>query len=484
MRKRSGIIAGMSKIGLISYVKTLFNDRALWRTMLALALPIALQNLLTSSLSLIDTVMVGSLGSLSISALGYGSQVTFFANIVMFGFSSGGAIFVAQYWGNRDMKGIAKSIGLLLTFNIPVSLLFFCAARFAPEFLISIFTEDALAIAEGAKYLEIASFSYIGVALTQTLSIPLRSTEDVKTPIIASGISVVLNTLLNYCFINGNFGFPAMGIEGAALATSISANIAAALLIVICLMRKNIIGKSIKDMFTFDWSFMKAFLKKSLPVLINETLWALGVLGFNMVLGRLGTDNYSALTITKTVENIAFVFYIGICHACNVTVAKNVGAGNIAQAKRHATQFMIIEPVLALLVGIMVLILRAPILSLFNISDAERTVAMALLLIYGIELGARNLPYIAVVGVFRGGGDSKAGMRYDLTCQWLIALPAVIISGLILKLDFVLVYLIMLLFEDIPKTVLCIRRFKSMKWIMPVTESGKRALELELEERV
>ncbi|MDO4567346.1 MAG: MATE family efflux transporter [Clostridia bacterium] len=454
----------------------LFRDREFWSAIRKLALPLAMQNLLTSSLALIDTVMVGSLGSLSISAVGFASQVAFFANIVMFGIASGGAVFIAQYWGNNDRDGIAKTFGMTLVCNIPISLTFFLLAFFTPELMIGIFTDDALAIAEGARYIKIASFSYLGVALNQTMSIALRSTEHVKSPIAVSAVSVVLNALLNYILIFGKLGFEPMGVEGAAYATAISALAAPVLLIIISLIEKNILVAPLRKLFGFDSAFVKEFFRRATPVLINESLWALGVVGCNMILGRLGTDNYSALTISRTVENLAFVFFLGICNACNVLVAKNVGAGNIAKAKRHATQFMALVPMLAIALGLVIILLRGPILSVFNITDAERAIAFWLLLIYGCEVGLRNLPYIAVVGVFRAAGDTKIGMKYDLVFLWFIALPVTFLCAFVLKLPFVAVYAVMLLCEDIPKTLVCLRRFAGLKWIMPVTEEGIRGL--------
>ncbi len=456
--------------------KGLFDDREFWQAIWKLAVPLALQNLLTSSLSLVDTVMVGTLSGVAISAVGFASQIAFFSNIVMFGFASGAAVFIAQFWGNKDRDGISKTFCLTLLCNVPVSLIFFGLAFFAPEMMINIFTDDPMAIAEGAGYLRIASFSYIGVAVQQTMSIALRSTEHIKSPVIVSAISVIMNVVLNYILIFGKLGFKPMGIVGAAYATSISGIIAPILLIIISVCEKNILIAPVKKLFNLKGGFVKEFFSRALPVLLNESLWALGVVAYNMILGRLGTSNFSAVTIARTVENLAFVFFIGICNACNVLVAKNVGAGDIHKARRHASRFMVLVPILAIVLGVTIVILRAPILSVFNITDAERAIASVLLLIYGFEIGLRNLPYIAIVGCFRAAGDTKIGMKYDLLFLWAVSLPLTFIAAFVLKLPFIAVYAIMLLCEDIPKTIVCLKRFFSLKWIKPVTEEGLRGL--------
>lgn len=448
--------------------KNVFHDKVFWKALLRLALPIALQNLLTTSLSLIDTLMVGRLGDTAIAAVGIGSQIAFFCNIVMFGIASGGAVFVAQYWGNGDKDGISRAYVMMLLCNIPIALLFIAAAFTMPKTLIGLFTNDADVIAVGASYIRIACISYLGVALSQTCSIVLRSVEEVKLPFITSALSVAINTVLNYALIFGKFGCPQLGVDGAAYATSIAALIAPVLLLIMSRAKKNAVASNFRAGFRISKDFAKSFFKKSLPVLANESLWALGVMCYNAVFGHMGTDNYAALTIFRTVENISFVFFVGVCNACNVIVAKSIGAGDIDKAKTYAGRFMVIVPVMAVIIGAGVIALRGPILTLFNSDAYVKTTAAALLMIYGIEMGVRNIPYISIVGIFRAGGDTKTGMKFDLMCLWLFALPVTAILGLVFKIDFLIVYTVMLLCEDIPKNIMCIQRFRSMKWIQPV----------------
>lgn len=450
----------------------MFEDKNFWKSMLRLALPIAFQNLLTTSLSLVDTLMIGQLGDVSIAAVGIASQVAFFVNIAMFGIASGGAVFIAQYWGRGDRDGISRAYGMMLICNIPIALILSTVVFLFPNSVIGLFSNDQVAIAEGARYIKIACFSYLGVALSQTFSIVLRSTEEVKLPVVSGAVAVVINVILNYVLIFGKFGFPAMGVEGAALATTISGLFSPILMLVISIFKKNVLVPPIRKMFSISKEFVAEFFQRASPVLINETLWALGVMGYNAVFGRMGTGNYSALTIFRTVENISFVFFIGICNACNVMIAKRVGAGDIEEAKQYSKRFLLLVPALAVVVGAMVILLREPILGIFNIASEVHSTASILLLIYGLEMGLRNIPYVSVVGIFRAGGDTKTGMKYDLLSLWLLALPITAVCGLVLDMPFIWVYVIMLLCEDLLKNVLCIRRYLSMKWIQPVKNEG------------
>ena len=191
----------------------MFEDKNFWKSMLRLALPIAFQNLLTTSLSLVDTLMIGQLGDVSIAAVGIASQVAFFVNIAMFGIASGGAVFIAQYWGRGDRDGISRAYGMMLICNIPIALILSTMVFLFPNSVIGLFSNDQVAIAEGARYIKIACFSYLGVSLSQTFSIVLRSTEEVKLPVVSGAVAVAINVILNYVLIFGKFGFPAMLLE-------------------------------------------------------------------------------------------------------------------------------------------------------------------------------------------------------------------------------------------------------------------------------
>ncbi len=439
------------------------------KAMLPLAIPIALQNLLMSSFQLVDTLMVGQLGEGAIAAVGAAARISNFANIVIFGFASGGSVFMAQFWGARDISGIRKTYGMMLLCNLPVSALLCAVCRAFPQTVMSIITDNPDMIAEGAKYLEIACFSYVGVALSQTLSAALRSTENVKLPLIASGVSVAANAIVNYALIFGKLGMPRLGITGAAIATAISAFVNPLVIIIVSLIKRNILLASPHELFGFKKGFAGNFFTRALPVVFNETLWVIGTTGYDMVFGRMGTDNYSALTVFRTVEGIAFVLFIGICNSCAIMVGKTIGEGRHDEARHTAERFLVLTPVLGILIGLVIAVLSDAILSVFALSPAVHYAAKLLLIIYAADIGLRNIPYISIVGIFRAGGDTKTGMKYELLVLYLFALPLNIILGLVLKLDFVLVYTVMLLSEDIPKNILCVRRVLNGKWVKPVS---------------
>ena len=456
-------------------VKSLFADRGFWRSALRMAIPIALQNLLLSSFTLVDTVMVGSLGDVPLAAVGMAGQWSWVMNILFFGVNSGASVFLAQYWGVRDVRGIQRTFGLLLVGALAPALLFTGVGLLAPGFVMRLFTKDPVVIEQGCSYLTAACFSYVALALSQAASTLLRSTEEVRLPVVASLCSVLTNALLNYALIFGRFGAPAMGLRGAAIATAIAAWVNVAVLYGAALGRRTMLRMPPRRMFAWDGAFLRHFLAISLPALVNEGMWALGTTGYNMIYGHMGTDNYAALTIFRTVENLAFVFFVGLCHACSVLIGKRIGAGDFARARLDARRFTVLMTAMSVTVGLALIALRTPLLSLFNVSEGVRGLTRQIVLLYGLEIGLRNIPYITIVGVFRAGGDTRIGVILDTVCVWCIALPLTFLCGMVLRLPFVAVYLIMLLSEDVVKTFFALRYFLRDRWIHPVTEQGLRA---------
>ncbi len=450
--------------------------REFWRTVLPLALPIALQNLLMTSFRLVDTLMIGRLGDVSIAAVGLAGFMSFFVELIAFGMASGSAVFIAQYHGAKNRAGILRSFGAMLTFIVPVGALMTLLTCLFPDWVMRVFTDDAALVSEGAKYLQYACFSYVSLTINLAVSTILRCTEDVRLPMITSGICAVTNAVLNYAFIFGVLGLPGMGVAGAGLATSISALLNPVLMLVISKRKRNILTSPLKQIFSLGGGFLGLYWRRVLPVLLNETLWSLSIIGVNMVFGRMGTDNYAALTVERTIENLVFVFFVGICNACNILVGKSIGAGQIEEGKQYAKRFFLLVPILGISLGALIILLRGPMISLFDISDTAAHTARVLLLFYAVDVTIRNIPYLGVVGIFRAGGDTRIGLYCDAGVQYLAVLPAVILCGLVWKLPFITTYLIMLVVDDVCKLSIILPYFFSMKWIKPIAEE-ERALQ-------
>lgn len=460
--------------------KKYFGDMGFWRIALKLAFPVAMQNLLTSSFILVDTIMVGQLGDLSLSAVGMAGQFGWFLNMITFGMCSGAAVFISQYWGAKDTAGIRRTYGIAVVSVCLISALFFGIGLLFPEGVVRIFNREPDVVEAGAAYLRIACWSYLATGVNMVFCIVLRSTENVKLPMYVSLVTTVLNAFMDYGLIFGAFGMPEMGIRGAALATVISAWAGPVLILAVSAIQRNMLISPIKELFGFNKRSIAEYYEKATPVIINETLWGLGTLLFSVIFANLGYQYYAAVTIFRTFENIAFVFFIGLCNASSIMVGKNVGAGHIKRAVEDSRRFVLFVSLCSVLTGVLIIIFRFQLASVFNLSGSitpeTLKLTASLLLVYGIELPVRNLPYILIVGTFRPGGDTKIGMKLDLLSLWLCSVPLTTLAAFVFKLPFIAVFAIMYAAEDYLKAILCVKYYFTYNWLRPVTDQGIKGL--------
>ena len=456
---------------------SLFKDTTFIKTALSLAIPIAIQNLLTSSATLIDTAMVTGLGKYAISALGVAARFSFLLNVICFGFASGAAALLSQYWGAKEEKNIKKTFGFNLTISLAFAIIYGLALFIFPKGLVNIFTDEIEVISLGADYLKLFALAVPFLVFSQVMCISFRAIERVKVPFISSAIAVAVNLFFNYCLIHGNLGFPALGLKGAAIGSILGYICQATFLFIALIVSKTPFKGRFKEIFAFKKDFVLKYIKIAIPVIINEILWAVGTNTYVTVIARQGAINHAGYTLYENIQQVCFVFFVGVCSACSVMVGKSVGNGEFDRAYKEAKWFAIATPVLGAILGFIMIFLRNPILSLFPIQaetveeiDAIRKVASSCLLFYSFWVGMRNIPYTLVCGVFRAGGDTKSGLIIDAVNLYGLGIPAVLITGLLLKTEFIIIIMAMFIFEDTLKTILCIKHFRSKKWIKQLTD--------------
>ena len=269
------------------------GDKPFWRVTLALAIPVALQNVLTSSFQLVDTMMVSRLGSIALSSVGMAAQWGWLCALLGFGLCSGMSVFISQYWGIKDYKGIRRVLGMGVLTSLVLTVLFLIVARLAPAWVLGLFNEDPDVVAAGCEYLSIVCFSYPAVTLTNVLCTVLRNTERVRLPLYVSIFTTIANAFVDYGLIFGAFGFPEMGIAGAALATCISSWLGPVLILLFSLFEKNLLIGPIRELTAFGLKNLGAFYRRAMPVVFNEGMWALGILIVNMIYSNIGYTCYA-----------------------------------------------------------------------------------------------------------------------------------------------------------------------------------------------
>lgn len=457
-------------------IKNLLVDRNFWRVTLKLGFPIAIQNMLTSSFAIVDTLMVSRLGDVALSSVGMAGQWSWFMGLISFGVCSGMSVFASQYWGVKNYRAMRRVLGISLTLITALAAIFFVPAFVAPEKVISIFNKNPQVIACGSEYMKIACFSYPAVVFTNVLSGFLRNIEKVRVPMYVSMMTTVLNAFFNYGFIFGKFGLPEMGVAGAAVATCISSWSGPLLLVLVSLFQKNHLVRSPGDLFSFRLRHIREFARRALPVVLNETLWSLGIVVLNVIYSNMGYEYYAAVTMVKTFSDLSFAFFVGLCNACIIMVGKSVGSGKIERAVQDAKRFSFVVPLVAVFVGALMIVFKSQLVSIFNlgnnISELSIATALTITLFIGCELPIKMIAYVQVVGIFRSGGDTFAAMLCDVGSLWVLAIPAAFAAAKLFSLPFLAVFVIAYLAEDIPKSIFCIIRHRSLRWLKPVTEQG------------
>jgi putative MATE family efflux protein len=440
------------------------RDRIFLRDMLALAIPVAFQQLITASLNMIDVLMVGRLGETSVAALGLANQIFFLLILFLFGVTSGMAIFTAQYWGKGDIENIRKVLGICLAFAVLVATGFTLAATLIPQTLMSFYTEDREVIRLGSEYLRIVGLSYVMMAIAVSYISVLRSITMVKLTMVVAVIALGLKTLLGYLLIFGIGPFPELGVRGAAIGTAFGWTFECILLLILVYVQKTPLAANPLSFFRFSRPFAMNVLKTSMPAAINEVLWSLGITTYNAVYGHIGTDAIAAVNINATIEEMVFVLFMGLGNACAIMVGNKIGSGGKDMAFEYGRRFLILGVSMSVLGGLIVLSVRNVVIGLYPLSPSGTLNLYGLMTVYAFSNWLRVFNFMLFIGALRAGGDTRYSMFTELFSIWVVGVPAALIGGFVLHLPVYGVYALVLL-EEAVKAVIVFRRFLSRRWI-------------------
>jgi putative MATE family efflux protein len=440
------------------------RDRSFLRELLIIAIPISFQQLINASLNMIDVIMVGQLGESAIAALGLSNQVFFVLILILFGATSGMAIFTAQYWGRHEIEPIRKVLGMSFVVSTFFALIFTLLAVLIPETVLGFYTKDTEVIGLGSSYLRIVGFTYIPVAISTAYIAVLRSIQLIRLTVIATISALIFKTILGYGLIFGIAGLPALGVRGAAIGTAAGRTLELVLLLILIYTRKTPLAANPLKFFSFDMSFFGRVLKTALPAVANELFWSLGITTYNAIYAHIGTDSIAAINVNATIEEIAFVVFIGLGNACAVLVGNRIGAGKKDEAYEIVRRVVIMGITFAISVGLIIYSLRDVVVGLYDLSPSGENNVRWLLLVQASSLWIRMFNFSVFIGALRAGGDTRFALFMEICSIWLIGVPAAYIGAFMLHLPVYLVYLMVML-EEIAKVFVSGWRFRSRKWI-------------------
>jgi len=447
-----------------------------YKKLFLIAVPITLQQFMQNFVNMLDTIMVGQLGAVEIASVGLGNQIFFILNMILFGIVSGGSVFIAQFWGKKDIAKIRQTLGIMLFFATGVSVFLMVAALSVPQFLIGFYSKDSIVINTGAKYLKSVCLSYPITAIGIAFSFAFRGTEHVRLSMISTLISVIFNALfnlilifgLNFSFAGISFSVPAMGVVGAGIATLISRLIETLFILTYSYLKQYEPCASPKELFSFSSVFLTKFLKISLPVIFNESLWGFGITFQNAIFARAGTASIASFNITGTISQLTWVIIIGCGNAAGIIIGKYIGSGDEKTARNYANKIAVFMPLLALGISFFLypLALLLPYLFKVDFEILRQSRYMLMVLACFYPFNAFNMCYI--VGVCRAGGDTKYAAFHDLFWMWAIAIPVGFFTALVLHCSTWIVYFC-LISENLFKFFAGVLRLKSGLWLNNLT---------------
>lgn len=435
--------------------------------MAAVALPIALQSLIGSSLNLVDNLMVGSLGEAELNAVGVSVQFYFVHWMLLYGFTSGTATFMAQYFGVKDFHNIRKTVGFALTVTVSVSMLFFLTALIFPHYVLRIFTRFPEIIELGSGYVRACAPAFLFTAVTVPFTSALRATQQTRLPLYISGAAFLTNTFLNYLLIFGSWGAPKLGVAGAALATMIARGLEMSLILYMVFGRKNKLCGPIREFFSYTKSSAVKIVKNAVPTTINETMWGLGTSLYVAAFARIGVTEGAAVQACSTINNLFIMAAFSIGDATLILVGQKLGEGKLDYAYQLAKKMVKIGLVIGLAAGGLLIVFGKPLLSLFEFTDRGAHFALLILIVYGCTMWLTVYNAVNVTGVLRCGGDTRFAMLAEVLAVWCVGVPVAFLTALVLQWPIYFAVLAVKL-EDVVKGIAVTKRFFSKKWVKNV----------------
>lgn len=448
----------------------MIKEKTFYKSFMVLALSLALQNLLTYGVNMMDTVMLGRYSQDAMGGVSLCNQVQYLLQMLVVGAGEGAVVLGSQYWGKGKLEPIPHIIGVALRFGGSLAVIMFGIVLLFPTQLLSLLSNDSAVIAEGAKYFQIICFTYIIFTVTNILVASLRSIGIVKIGYIISGSTLVINVCLNYCLIYGNLGFPELGVRGAAIATLVSRCVELLIVIYYLKFKEHKLNLTLKKLLHIDTSYVRDYGRVSSPVLINQALWGLAQMVQTGILGHLGGDVTAANAIAVQVYQVLSVVAYGAASASGIVVGRTIGEGNEQRLHPLVTTLQVLFITIGICSGFLIFILRVPILAVFGGTLTERAyeLSMQFMLVLAITTVGTSYQMACDNGIIRGGGDTTFSAKMNLISMWLIIVPFSAMAAFWWKCPPIIVFFL-LKWDQLYKAIPVVIRLRSWKWVKKVT---------------
>lgn len=444
-------------------------DRAFYKGLFILAVPIALQNIITYAVGLTDNVMVGSLGELAISGVYLCNQIQIILQMLVSGIGTALIVLAAQYWGKKDKESVKSIIGIALKIAVVCSFLFFILVYFFTNQLLSLFTNDTEVIKEAVSYARIICFTYFLFCISNVLNASLRCVGTVKVGLYLSLVSFFLNVTLNWVFIFGNLGAPAMGIKGAAVATLIARIVEFCCFIIYIRFKDKKLSIGLADILNTNFVLVKDFFRYGFPIILGDILWGINLAVQGGIVGRLGADSIAAVSIANTIFSVVSVGVYGIASASGVIVGNAVGEGDISKIKEYSHKLQAVFLAGGVITGIVLFVIKDYVLLLYNVSGETIETARALMTVLAVTVVGTAYQMSTLTGIVRAGGATHFVLINDIIFVWLIVIPLSMFMAFVIGAPTWVVFLC-LKCDQILKCAVAVVKVNRYDWIKKLTK--------------
>ncbi len=437
--------------------------QSFFSTVCALAVPVALQSMLQSSFSIVDQIMIGQLGSVPISAVGFAGKFFSIFSVIVSAIGAVAGIMIAQYLGQKNREEVRRSFYLNLWLALGLGLLVTVLSLCFPHFWMSLYTKDSAVRQVAAQYLSIIALGALPMAGATMLSTFFRCAEKPVYPMVATIASALLNTVLNYVLIFGSFGLSAMGVQGAAIATTVSQFFNLLLMLLMFLRQRHLLDKGVSDgrPAAFDWVQYGAML---LPLLICEAAWSLGENVYAAIYGHMSTAESAAMNLINPVQGLVIGALCGLSQAAGVIVGKRLGNGEFEQAYSASKKLMIYGAVGSAVLSIIVALTAPYYVNIYHVEEEVKTITCGILYAYALVAPFKVLNMILGGGIIRSGGKTKITMFIDIIGTWCFGVPLGLLTAFVFELSIPYVYFFLSL-EECVRFALSLFLFRKRGWM-------------------
>ncbi len=444
------------------------QEKSFYRMIATLVVPIIFQNIINTAVNAADIIMLGYVSQTALSASALANQPFNIVGFIYYGVSSGMAIIATQYWGKKDCRTIERVLGIALRISLAFALLFFTAAFFFPKFVMRLYTSEMDVIEAGVSYMRVISITMLFSAVTQMYLNVQRCIERVKLSTFVMTSSLLINVVLNACFIFGLGPFPKLGLIGVAIATCI-----ARFFELCCCIIDSLRNKLVKIRIRYLWErnplLFKDFTRFAVPALMNDVVASVGFSMYSVIMGHLGSDIVAANSVAVVARQFGSVFAFGIAHGCAIIIGKTLGENKLEKGKEYAKKSLQLAFIFGVLGGLIMILARPFIVSISQLSGqaAKYLNTMVLIQSYYVVGMAINITFFS--GIFRSGGDAKFGFWVDAITLWCWMVPMGFILAFWVKLPPIWVYFFLML-DEFFKMLPCYLHYRTFKWVKNITK--------------